>query len=162
MTTPMTTISFRITGLAPSLFAPLFDMDDEALAAHRAVRVVADARPGFPCRVGLRDAEPGEEVLLLNHRHQPAASPYQASHAIYVARASGQPAEVVDSVPDMLARRMLSLRAFDERGFIVDAALTDGRELASALQPLLARSDTREVHAHFAARGCFAARITRA
>lgn len=155
-------MTFRITGLAPSLFAPLFDLDDAALAERRAVRVTADSLPGFPCRVGLRDAEPGEELLLLNHCHQPAGSPYRATHAIYVARESSGPAEVVDAVPDMLARRLLSLRAFDRRGFIVDAALADGRDFRTAIAPLLAMPDTEEIHVHFAARGCYAARITRA
>ncbi|WP_293856327.1 DUF1203 domain-containing protein [uncultured Alsobacter sp.] len=155
-------MSFRITGLDHALFAPLFSLDDEGLAQRRAVRVTADSRPGFPCRIGLRDAEPGEELLLVNHCHQPAGSPYRATHAIYVARDSRGPAHVVDDVPDMLARRMLSLRAFDQRGFIVDAALTDGRDFRTALAPLLDRPDTDEVHVHFAARGCYAARVTRA
>ena len=50
-------MSFRITGLSPEPFRPLFSMTDHELAAHRAVRRVAETRPGYPCRVSLTDPE---------------------------------------------------------------------------------------------------------
>jgi len=59
-------MSFRITGLAPDPFRHLFGMTDEELAKHGAKRYVADTKPGFPDRIELRDAEPGETVILLN------------------------------------------------------------------------------------------------
>ena len=59
-------MDFRITGLDAREFAYLAGMSDEELARHRAVRSVCDSRPGFPCRVSLEDAEPGEEVLLVS------------------------------------------------------------------------------------------------
>jgi hypothetical protein len=77
-------VPFRIRALPIAPFAPLFDLSEDELRRRRAVRVVADRAPGFPCRVSLRDAEPGETVLLLNYEHQSADSPYRAGHAIYV------------------------------------------------------------------------------
>src|SRR5580704_16247392 len=71
-------MSFRISGLAAQPFAHLYGLDDEALARHNARRYVADTQPGFPCRVTLEDALPGERVLLVHHVHQPAATPFQA------------------------------------------------------------------------------------
>ena len=68
-------MDFRISGLSVAPFAPLFGLSDAELAARNAVRRVCDAKPGFPCRVSLMDAEPGERVLLLHHEHQPAAPP---------------------------------------------------------------------------------------
>jgi hypothetical protein len=77
-------MSFQISGLPLARFAPLFSMSDEALAALQIERRIADRKPGFPCRVSLRDAEPGERVLLLNYAHQPAGTPYRSNHAIFV------------------------------------------------------------------------------
>ena len=77
-------MSFRITGLSPEPFRPLFGLSDQELAAQGVRRYVADSKPGFPDRVEMRDAEPGETVLLLNYTHQPADTPYRASHAIFV------------------------------------------------------------------------------
>lgn len=155
-------MAFRICGLPADKFASLFAMSDAELAAHKAVRRVADANPGFPCRVGLRDAQKGEEVILVNYRHQPAASPYQASHAIFVARGSRETFDGVDEVPAQLRSRQLSLRAFNGAGFIVDAALVDGQALEEAIAPLLDNPEVAYVHAHFAKFGCYAALIERA
>jgi Protein of unknown function (DUF1203) len=154
-------MSFRITGLPAGEFADLFSLDDAALRARRAVRQTVEARFSVPCRVSLTDAEPGESVILVNYEHQRADTPYRASHAIYV-----RPGEVtydaVDSVPDQLRRRMLSLRAFDGKGMIVGAELVDGRALEDGIATLLADKRTTYLHAHFAKFGCYAARIERA
>jgi len=77
-------MSFRVSGLRAEPFTSLFGLDDEALARAGARRYIADAKPGFPCRVTLEDAEPGERVLLVHYVHQPADTPFHASHAIYV------------------------------------------------------------------------------
>jgi hypothetical protein len=59
-------MSFRITGLAPDAFQPLFGLSEAELAARGVKRYAVDKKPGFPDRVELRDAAPGESVLLLN------------------------------------------------------------------------------------------------
>ena len=151
---------FRITGLDPKRFAPLFDLSADELARRRIVRRVADSMPGFPCRISLADAEPGSEVLLLNYEHLPVESPYRASHAIYVS-ANATPFEGVDIVPPALRSRLLSLRAFDANGMMVDADIVEGREAEGLIERLLGHRDVDYVHAHFARRGCFAARIER-
>lgn len=81
-------MDFRIRGLDPAPFARYFEMDERELARHRAVRRVADEKPGFPCRVSLADVEPGSPVILLNYEHLPVESPYRASHAIFVGPAA--------------------------------------------------------------------------
>ena len=58
------------------------------------------------------DAKGGDEVILTNFEHQPAATPYRSRHAIFV-RAGETTFDAVDAVPDQLRRRILSLRAFD-------------------------------------------------
>jgi hypothetical protein len=155
-------MSFRITGLDPTSFRPLYGLPDEELARLGVKRRLADAKPGFPDRVELRDADPGEKVLLLNYLHQPADTPYKASHAIFIREGAERPYEGRDETPESLRLRMLSLRAFDASGFMVDADLADGRDLEAAVERLLANSAAAYIHAHYAKYGCYAARIDRA
>ena len=155
-------MTFRITGLAPDPFRPLVGLDDAALARHGAVRYRVDAEFGFPDRIELRDAAPGETVLLVNHVHQPADTPFRASHAIFVREGATTPFDAIDTVPDVLRRRMLSLRAFDAAHMMVDAALVEGREADAAIARLFTNAAVVYLHAHFATRGCYAARVDRA
>ena len=154
-------MAFRIRGLDPARFAHLAGLDAGGLARHRAERHVADAKPGFPCRVTLEDAEPGERVLLVNYEHLPVDTPYRASHAIYVREAAVAAWDAHDALPPALAARLLSIRAFDARGSMHDADLADGREAPALIQRLFANPGVAYLHAHFARRGCFAARIDR-
>ena len=154
-------MTFRITGLAPDPFRALFGLDDAALALHGAIRYRVDSEFGFPDRIELRDATPGDTVLLVNHVHQPADTPFRASHAIFVREGATTPFDAIDTVPDVLRRRMLSLRAFDAAHMMVDAALVDGREADAAIARLLTNPAVEYLHAHFATRGCYAARVDR-
>ena len=154
-------MTFRITGLAPDPFRHLFGLDDAALASHGAIRSRVDSDSGFPDRIELRDAAPGETVLLVNHVHQPADTPFRASHAIFVREGATTPFDAIDTVPDVLRRRMLSLRAFDAAHMMVDAALVDGREADAAIARLFGDPAIDYLHAHYATRGCYAARVDR-
>jgi hypothetical protein len=155
-------MSFRISGLDPAPFRHLYGLPDEELARLNVRRYVADSKPGFPDRVEMRDLEPGETALLLNYVHQPAETPYKSSHAIFVREGAQSRYEAIDAIPEAIRTRTISLRAFDDRGEMVDADLVDGREI----EPLIARylTDPRVsyLHAHYAKRGCFAGRIERA
>jgi hypothetical protein len=155
-------MSFRITGLSPEPFQSLFGLSDEELAAHGARRVVADAKPGFPDRVALSDAEPGERLLLVNYMHQPANNPYRASHAIFVRENAREAYDRIDDVPEALRSRLISLRAFDADDMMVDADAVDGRELDVAIERMFASPGVAYLQAHYAKRGCYAARIERA
>lgn len=154
-------MAFRISGLDPAPFRHLYGLSDEALAAYGTKRYVANARPGFPDRVEIRDAEPGETVLLLNYEHQPADTPYRASHAIFVREGAERVYDEVDTIPETLSLRPISLRAFNAPGEMVDADLADGRELAPLIERFFANPEVAYLHAHYAKRGCYAARIDR-
>ena len=154
-------MDFRIRGLDPAPFARYFAMGDAELARHRAARRVADSKPGFPCRVSLADVEPGAPVILLNYEHLPVDSPYRASHAIYVAGAA-EPFDAVGVVPQAMRDRLLAVRAFDADGMMVDADIAEGRVVEPLIARLLERPEVAYLHAHYARRGCFAARIERA
>jgi hypothetical protein len=153
-------MSFRILGLDPAPFAPLYGLPEAELARRGVKRLVADG-PGFPDRVEVRDAEPGQTVLLLNYVHQPADTPFHASHAIFVREGAVTPYEAMNEIPDALRTRPLSLRAFDDGGDMVDAELVDGREIEPAIARLLSNPTAAYIQAHYALRGCYAARIER-
>jgi hypothetical protein len=155
-------MSFRITGLSPEPFRYLFGLSAEELARHGAQRVLVDHSPGYPDRIAVRDAEPGESVLLVNYTHQPADTPFRSSYAIYVREGAEAAYDAVDEVPEVMRRRVISLRAFDTEHMLVDADLADGAELEGLIDRLFANSDTAYIHAHYAAPGCYAARIDRA
>jgi hypothetical protein len=155
-------MTFRITGLPADTFRPLFGLTDDELARHGARRYVAHAKPGFPDRVELRDAEPGESLILVNHVHLDEDTPYRASHAVFVLENAGERFDCVDEVPPAMRVRLLSLRAFDAAHMMVDADVVHGSEAEPVIERLLAEPRTAYVHAHYAKAGCYAARIERA
>jgi hypothetical protein len=155
-------MSFLISALPKSQFEHLFELPSAALASYRAVRVVADKKPGFPCRVSLADAEIGEEVILVNHEHQPADSPYRASHAVFVRQAANEAQPNVDETPRMLRSRVLSLRGFDEKGMMLMTDVVDGKALEEAIGEIFQNASVAYIHIHFAGAGCYAARADRA
>ena len=124
--------------------------------------MIADTSPGYPDRVSLRDAEVGEAVILLNHEHQPAATPFRASHAIFVIEGAVERFDRIDELPPVMVRRTMSLRAFDTDGMMTDGALASGTDLEPLIARMLSDLATAYLHAHYAARGCYAARIDRA
>lgn len=152
---------FQIEALPQSYFSNLRDMSDDQLRERKACRVVADAHPGYPCRVSLEDAAVGETLYLLNYQHLDMNSPYAAMHAIFVRPDAAQALLNPGEVPEMLVRRPLSLRAFDGVGFMREADLIDGADLASSLSALLDQAQIAFVDIHFARPGCFAARARR-
>lgn len=151
-------MTYRVTGLDPEPFRPLFELPDEELASNgmKRMRVTNDR---FPCRISLIDRPVGEQVILLNHVSHDVANPYRASHAIFVADA--EQAEFVDQVPPVFEPRVLSLRGFDEDGMMADALITHPGEADAGIRKLFADPAIAYIHAHNAARGCFSARIER-
>ena len=152
---------FRYTGLDAGLFHSLFALSDAELAARGVNRVTANAKPGYPCRISLEDAEPGETLLLLSFEHQPATSPYRSSGPIFVREKAAQ-AYDSPALPPVFATRLLSVRAYDDGGMMVDADVTEGAEAETLFARMLARAEIAYLHVHNAKRGCFAARVERA
>lgn len=155
-------MNYAIRGLSPATFDHLRHASDEELARHGALRMTADAKPNFPCRITLDDAEIGETLILTNHISHDDGGPYRASHAIFVSESASEPAHYLGSVPPALDRRILSVRAFDPDGMITDAALAQPGEADGVFRRMLEDPAVDHLDAHNATRGCFAARIERA
>lgn len=152
---------FRISGLPAEPFAELFTLSDEALAERRAMRVMADTAHGYPCRISLTDAAPGQSLILLNYEHQPVNSPFRSTHAIYI-REGEEQFDRVDEVPEQLRRRLLSVRGFDAKGMLRDADVAQGTALEPLIERLFADENVAYLHIHMARPGCYAARVDRA
>jgi hypothetical protein len=155
-------MAFRISGLPRAAFAPLFALPAAQLARHQARLQIVDRHPGFPCRVSLRDAALGETVLLVNYEHLPVDSPYRSRHAIFVRRDAQEAQLTVNEVPQCLASRLLSVRALDADGMMLDAEVVAGAQLPEVIERLLAPQAVSYLHVHNAKPGCFAARVERA
>ena len=155
-------MNFRISGLSPEPFRHLYGASDEELALRAVIRYVADKKPGFPDRIGMRDVEIGERVLLLNHVCQPANTPYRASHAIFVHERAEAAWDRVGEVPEVMKIRPLSLRAFDARHMMIDADLAEAEQVEPIIRRLLENPAVAYIHAHYAKRECYSGKIERA
>jgi uncharacterized protein DUF1203 len=155
-------VSFQISALPVEPFRHLIGRPAETLAAHAAARLVADRKPGFPCRVSLVDAEIGESVLLVNYEHLPAASPYRSRYAIYVRENAIQAHPGVDEVPQQLRLRLLSVRAFDAAAMLLEADVMEGTTVERTIERMFDNPRVACLHLHNAKAGRYAARVDRA
>ena len=154
-------MTYRIEGLRPEAYAGLLGLGDAELAARRARRVTADSKPGFPCRVTLEDAEPGESLILFHHVSHDVPTPFRSAYAIYVRETATEPACYADEAPPVFEGRTLSLRGFDAQGMLRAALLALPGEADAKIRALFQRPEIETIHAHNAAAGCFAAKIVR-
>jgi len=154
-------MSFQVSALCPAQFQPLFELTDAQLAEKGMSRVIVDSDFGYPDRVTLEDAKIGDELILLNYEHQPAATAYKASGPVFVSQ--GKSAQLSPGeIPQSFAKRPLSLRAYDDQGMMVDAKLIDGQTFGDTIKALFGPNGVAYIHVHFALRGCFAGRVERA
>jgi hypothetical protein len=151
-------MGYRITGLPAENFDHLFALSDADLAAHGAVRTIADGPR--PCRISLTDATPGDEVILINYEHHAVESPYRMRFAIYV-RKGEETFDAIDTIPDQLRRRTLAVRGFNDKGMMTGWELIEGIWLEAAIERQFAVPRTQYLHIHFAAPGCYAAKVER-
>ena len=154
-------MTYRITGVKREPFEHLFGLGDAELAALNARRVVADKKPGFPCRITLEDANPGESLILTNYVSHDVATPYRTAYAIYVREAALESAVYDNALPPVFRQRPLSLRGFDGEGMLRGALLALPGEAEDKILELFENSEIAAIHAHNAAYGCFAAKIER-
>ncbi len=154
--------TFRITGLNPEPFRGLYGKDDEELASLGARRYIVTKKPGFPDRVEMRDLEVGESALLVNYAHiDDAGSPYRSSHAVFVREGATEAYDRIGEIPEVLLRRLLSVRAFDRNSMMVAADVIDGSRLGDWIASTFDDIAVAFIDVHNAKPGCFAARVRR-
>lgn len=152
---------FQISALEIEQFTSLLRQSDEELRSAGARRMVADKSPGFPCRVSLVDAEPGEEVLLVPFTHHDVFTPYRGDGPIFV-RVNAETARLeVNEVPAMIRSRLLSLRGYDSTGMMLISDVVEGRDLEEHLERFFADPQVEYIHIHNARPGCYNCRVDR-
>jgi hypothetical protein len=143
-------------------FVPIDSATADALRTSGGIGYVADSKPGYPCRQCLTDAEIGDELILVAHDPFTHDSPYRGTSPIFL---HAQPCELDPRgtlVPDQLTIRQLSVRAFDGRAMMIEAAVIDGRELERTIERFFEDENTDRIHVHNASRGCWAVTVVRA
>jgi Protein of unknown function (DUF1203) len=122
---------------------------------------VADSHPGYPCRHCLRDAQVGEEVVLVSPDPFDLDSPYRSASPIFLHVQPCERRAPTDDLPTQLTCRQLSVRSFDAAAMMIDAAVIDGAQLDATVARLLGAEEASVIHVHNAVRGCWAANIMR-
>ncbi|WP_428647859.1 DUF1203 domain-containing protein [Roseibium sp.] len=151
---------FQVHPISADNFSYLNGLSEAELAERKIQVHVSDGR--YPCRVSLADAAAGERVYLLNFEHQPNETPYRSRHAIFVKERAEENHPAPGTIPASISSRLLSVRAFNKRHEIVDADVIDGSEVAPLISTYLDNPRVDYIHLHYAGRGCFAAKVTRA
>ncbi len=154
-------MTYQIRGLDPADFRSMFDLDEADLADRRAEKQIASASTGFPCRVSLRDAAEGEELLLVNYTNHEVETPYRASFAIFIRKDASEAAEYIDQCPPVFEGRPIALRGYDADGMLADARLALPGQADQTIRSFLEDDRIAYIHAHNPAHGCFSARIDR-
>jgi Protein of unknown function (DUF1203) len=154
--------NFRIVGLASAQFESLYLLNENELAKKGAQRLPVDAKPGFPCRVSLADAEIGEHVILLPFVHHDVESPYRASGPIFVREKAKSANLALGEIPEVVASRTMSVRAYDKKGMMLDGAVVPGSELKPHIEKIFANPKIEYLHLHNAGAGCYSCKVERA
>ena len=147
--------NFRIVGLQRAKFEPLFTSNEKELAAKGARRMTVDTKPGFPCRIGLADAEIGETVILLPFVHHDVDSPYRASGPIFVRENANDVDLAVGEIPEVVSSRTMSVRAYDKNATMLDGSVAAGAKIKAHIEKLFANPKIAYLHLHNAGAGCY-------
>jgi hypothetical protein len=150
---------FRLTGLDPAPFRPLYGLADAELEARGVRRLIAD--DSAPCRVTLENVPAGEPVLLLSFEHVEGPSLYRGSGPIFVGEGAVETC-VTDRIPENFRARIYSARAYDSDDMMIDADVAPGDDLEELIERLFDDPDVAYLHLHHAKRGCFSCRVDRA
>ena len=153
---------FQIVALEGETFAGYFSKTEQELKSLNAMRLIADKKPGFPCRVSLQDAEMGEVVLLLSYVHQNAGSPYQSSGAIFIRKNAKTAHLGKNEIPNMLRHRLLSVRAYNADNMMLEAMVIEGKILEETIHALFEKKEIAYLHIHNAKPGCYNCLVQRA
>jgi len=121
------------------------------------------ATGGEPLRCCLRDALPGEELILFGYEPNLPPSPYREVGPVFAHRAPCAEAVSTYDYPSDWRGRPQVLRGYDSRGWIHEATKThDGHNPESVVAEMLADPSVAQIHSRNIAYGCYMFAITRA
>ncbi|MEU0155206.1 DUF1203 domain-containing protein [Micromonospora fulviviridis] len=119
------------------------------------------AEGGEPLRCCLRDAAPGEPLMLFGYAPPLPPGPYREVGPIFAhAVDCPGPADVTAYPPDWLGRPQV-LRAYDRRGRIVGGRRHDGDDPEAVVAELLADPAVDRLHSRNVVHGCYMFTVVR-
>jgi uncharacterized protein DUF1203 len=155
----MTSTAFRIHALAPELLERVRATGLDA-SGNPVARVTAQGTE--PLRCCLRNARPGEALILFGHEPPIGASPYREVGAVFACAEPCPGFADPSSYPAAWHGKPQVVRSYDQRGWIHEALVHDGQDPEAAIARLLADPEAVQVHSRNVAYGCFMFRVTRA
>lgn len=119
------------------------------------------AEGGEPLRCCLRNADAGEALILFGYEPPIGHSPYREIGPVFAhAEPCAGPGTKTGYPPAWRERRQV-LRAYDGRGYIVDAVVHDGSDPEREIARLFADPAVVQLHSRNVAYGCFMFAVTR-
>jgi len=145
----------------PYLLQPLPSAEADRLRAGSGRRMIADSKPGFPCRECQHDAEVGDAMLLVSYDPFDGDSAYRCASPVFIHEQpcggpTGEPA-----ITSQHTVRQLSVRAFDDEFMMIDASLIDGGDLEAEIGRHFTNDAAEVLHVHNSPRGCWSVTVTR-
>jgi len=145
-----------------NIFSQLMSLNEKELNNFNAKWVTADAKPGYPCRVSLKEADVGERVLLVYFKHHDVDSPYRASGPIFVRENVKKSELEINEIPEILTQRLLSIRAYNHKHLMVHAETLQGAVLEHVIRKQFLSNEVAYIQIHNANPGCFNCNVYRA
>jgi len=148
-------IKFQIKAIEYNEVQHWFSLTKDELSRRNARRILVDEKPGYPCRVSLKDANIGETIIAFPYNHHDVKSPYNTTGPIFI-RSNVQTAKLkVNEIPEILQNRFLSIRVYDSLHMMIDASTTQGKNLKTTILKLFQNKSAHYMHIHNANPGCY-------
>ena len=103
----------------------------------------------------------GESVLLCHGGTSMWIRPYRAGGPIFVRETAHEHARIRNDIPEQQRSRLLSVRAYDAEGWMLDAEVAEGTVLEALIARFFGNANVAYLHVHNARRGCYAFRVDR-
>lgn len=117
---------------------------------------VIDHEGGSPLRCCLRNARPGERMLLISYTPPGVAGPYAERGPVFVHADPCDGYPEPGTYPHALGRRNQIVRGYDHDGNMATATIVaDGYAAERELDTILARPEIRVAHVRNVAAGCY-------
>jgi Protein of unknown function (DUF1203) len=155
-------MSFRVHPISPAVADVVRLSHDDGYGNTDLRPIVVKGPNDAPCRVCLRMADVGDEVLLFSYSPFDRPRPYRNVGPIFTHVKGCVPHDPVQGVPALLRTRFLSIRGYDADDTMVVADAVEGTRLEETVDRFFADRRVTTIHVHNARPGCFLCRIDRA
>jgi hypothetical protein len=159
----MATTTFIVEPIPAADLARIRAAGTDEAGNRLAPRVLTEADGHPPLRCCLREASPGEELLLIAYTPPGTSGPYAERGPVFIHAAPCPGYQTPGLYPPGLSHRQQVVRAYDHQGRIADGILAaDGSHAAQTIRVLLARPDVSLVHLRNVGYGCYNFAVRRA